>query len=150
MQAHEAIRTYETTVILDPTLDDSGVEQHVETIKSWIQAEEDELIRADIWGRRRLAYPIGRSREGIYTFFVFKGKAATVTELARRFQIDEAIVRHLTVRAARDIDESTQIGLSDAMDGDPRGRGRGDRRGDRPFRSRRRDRDDDDGRDMDG
>jgi small subunit ribosomal protein S6 len=136
-------------VILDPTLDDSGIEQHVETIKSWIQDEEDEVIRADIWGRRRLAYPIGRCREGVFTFFVHKGKATTVTELARRFQIDEGILRHLTVRADRDIDESTQIGLSDAMDGDSRGRGRGDRRGgDRPFRSRRRD--DGDDRAMDG
>lgn len=160
MHEYEVIRTYETTVILDPALDDAAIEQQVETIKSWIAADEDELIRADIWGRRRLAYPIGRWREGVYTFFVFKGKATAVAELARRFQITESIVRHLTVRTEGPVDATTQIGLSDAMDGDSRGRGRGgDRRGDRPFRARRRpdhdergrdDDDDDRGRDREG
>ena len=144
MHENESIRAYETTVILQPTMDDAGIEQEVASIKSHVESTEGEVVRSDIWGRRKLAYQIGRFREGVYVFFLFNGTPATVAEVERRYQINENVIRYLTVRAEGPIDATTPIGLSDGMDPDDLGRGRGDRRGDRPFRPRRRfDRDDD-------
>jgi small subunit ribosomal protein S6 len=144
LSENQAARTYESTVILSPTLDDAGIEQHVEMVKSWIVASEGEVVRADVWGRRRLAYRIDGHREGVYTFFVFNGTVTVVTELARRYEIEEGVIRYLTVRADQPIDETTEIGLKDYMDSDDRRRGgrggfpRRDR-GPRPPRDDRRD-----------
>jgi len=59
----------------------------------------------DVWARRRLAYQIGRYKEGIYVLHVINASGELVKELDRRLKVTDNVVRHLIVR----VDEDLQV-----------------------------------------
>ena len=98
------MREYETIIVLDPTLDESRVNQEIETVNSVIMQGGGEVIEIRAlddpkqrWGRRRLAYEIRRKREGIYSLIRFKSERGVLDELEKRFKLNESLMRHLTV-----------------------------------------------------
>ena len=56
------------------------------------------MIKQDVWGKRKLAYPIQKFEEAIYVFFHYEGEPDIPTELERRFKQTESVLRYLTVR----------------------------------------------------
>ena len=59
------MKNYEVMFILDPALEDSAKEASVETVKEII-GSEGEVVNVDVWGMRKLAYPIMKKTEGYY------------------------------------------------------------------------------------
>ena len=57
--------TYETVLILKPTLSDPEVAQFVEKTKQSISSDGGELVNHEVWGRRKLTHLIGKAREGV-------------------------------------------------------------------------------------
>ena len=49
-------------------------------------------------GKRRLAYPIKRLREGIYTVIQFQSGSDIVKELERSLRLDDNVIRHMVIR----------------------------------------------------
>ena len=88
---------YETTFILDPGLDEARVNEEVDRVVEWIKGQGGEVLEVQRWGKRRLAYEIGRRRDGIYTLVLYQGPGAIVKELDRRFRLNESVIRSLTV-----------------------------------------------------
>ena len=88
---------YETTFILEPGLDETKVNDEVERASQWIKDLGGEVIEVQRWGKRRLAYEIGRRRDGIYTLIVHQGPSAQVKELERRLRLNESVMRVLSV-----------------------------------------------------
>lgn len=87
---------YELMVIIDPTLDDGAKDAAVETVKGII-AEDGEFIDADVWGVRRLAYPIGKKTEGYYVVMHFNAGPNLPKELDRRLRISDNYMRHIII-----------------------------------------------------
>ncbi len=92
--------SYECAVILAPTLSDEQVNQHTEQIKGWLTALGAQVSDIDLWGRRRMAYPIAKQQDGIYIifYFTFAGGQARLGELDRRMNTTETILRHMVIR----------------------------------------------------
>ena len=88
---------YETTFILEPGLDESRVNDEVERASQWIKDLGGEVIEVQRWGKRRLAYEIGKKRDGIYTLIVHQGEGPQIKELERRLRLNEAVMRVLSV-----------------------------------------------------
>ena len=88
---------YETTFILDPGLDEAQVNEEVDKVGQWIKGMGGEVLEVQRWGKRRLAYEINRRRDGIYTLLLYQGPGTTVKELERKFQLNESVLRSLTV-----------------------------------------------------
>ncbi len=88
---------YETTFILEPGLDETRVNEEIERVSHWIKDFGGEVTEIQRWGKRRLAYEIGKKRDGIYTLITYEAPGATVKELERRMKLDESIMRVLTV-----------------------------------------------------
>ncbi len=65
---------------------------------------EGTVIKVDIWGKRRLAYPIQKRRDGVYVLIDFAGKSEIVPELERNFRIDDKILRFISVKTADKVD----------------------------------------------
>ena len=63
---------YEVMFIIDPTLEDAVKESTVEAVKGIIAAQ-GEVGEVDVWGMRKLAYPIMKKTEGYYVVVEFKG-----------------------------------------------------------------------------
>ncbi|MDO4833420.1 MAG: 30S ribosomal protein S6 [Bacillota bacterium] len=85
---------YEVMFIIDPTLEDEKKEATVEAVKEII-ASEGEVGNVDVWGMRKLAYPIQKKTEGYYVVIEFKAQPTLPKELDRRLKISDNVMRHL-------------------------------------------------------
>ena len=80
-------------------------------------AANAQVIRVDEWGKRRLAYPIEDMNEGYYTVVTFKNNGEFPVELQRLMNIDETVIRSMTIKleydaekvAAPAADEATEV-----------------------------------------
>ena len=87
---------YELMVIIDPALEDDKKEAAVENVKNII-AEAGEVSTTDVWGLRKLAYPIQKKTEGYYVVMQFTAEPELPKELDRRLRIADAYMRHIIV-----------------------------------------------------
>ena len=87
---------YEVMFIIDPTLEDEKKDAAVERVKNVIAAE-GEVENVDVWGLRKLAYPIQKKNEGYYVVIDFKAEPTLPAELDRRLRISEDFMSHIIV-----------------------------------------------------
>ena len=87
---------YELMFIINPALDDAKKEAAVEAVKAII-AEGGEVTDVDVWGMRKLAYPIEKKTEGYYVVMEFNGNPTLPKELDRRLRISDDCIRHIIV-----------------------------------------------------
>lgn len=87
---------YEVMFIINPTLEDEKKDAAVERVKGIIAAE-GEVENVDVWGLRKLAYPIQKKNEGYYVVIDFKAEPTLPAELDRRLKISEDFMRHIIV-----------------------------------------------------
>lgn len=91
------MREYETIFVLEPELEQGSVEEQITRVCKIIEERGGEVHDIQRWGRRRLAYPIKKKSDGIYTFVRFGGDNRVLTELEHRYKLNESMLRHLTV-----------------------------------------------------
>ena len=98
------MRQYETGFVLSPTLSEEETAQFVQQMAEVVAQKKGRMVKQDIWGKRRLAFPIKRFQEGVYVFFTYEGAGDVSAELERRFKQTEAVIRFMTVlRDPRDL-----------------------------------------------
>lgn len=90
-------RSYETVLILDSVLDESQVEEKLTRFKRTIDGQDGSAVRVDLWGRRKLAYPIQKKEQGIYVVLRYETEPDKLTEFERLTRLDEQVLRQLTV-----------------------------------------------------
>ena len=90
------MRNYELLFILDPAMDEAARTQMIETVKGIINAD-GEAGEADLWGAKKLAYPINKKKDGFYVLIPFKASAELPKELDRRLKISDNCMRHIIV-----------------------------------------------------
>lgn len=91
------INSYETLFITDISNGEEATKATVEKFTGLI-ASNGEIVEIADWGKRRLAYPINDMNEGYYTVVTHKSPASFLAELDRLFNIDESIMRSMTVK----------------------------------------------------
>ena len=87
---------YEVMFIIDPTLEDEKKDAAVETVKAII-ADDGEVGKVDVWGMRKLAYPIEKKTDGYYVVIEFAGNPTLPKELDRRLRISDNVMRHIII-----------------------------------------------------
>jgi len=92
------MRNYELTFIVHPELEKGGVTAAIERVKQLIVEGGGQVNKVDPWGKRRLAYPIRKQREGYYVVMQVQLPPEAVSELERRLELDEEVLRYLVVR----------------------------------------------------
>lgn len=92
------MNSYETLFILRPSLDEEAVKANVEKFKGIIEENGGEVETVDVWGKRKLAYPINKVNEGIYVLFNFKADSELPKELTRKFRIADEVIRDIIVK----------------------------------------------------
>lgn len=97
---------YETMMVISTKLGEEEQEAVVSKFKKLI--EKNGTIEAvDEWGKRRLAYPINKEEEGVYTLIYFTAEPDFPTELERRYRITDGVLRSLII--ARDEDAEVPV-----------------------------------------
>lgn len=87
------MRDYELVFIVRPDLDDSAFQEVVERVRTWITEDGGEVAKTDIWGKRRLSYPIRKLTEGQYVLMETKMAPEFGTTLERNLRFLEPVIR---------------------------------------------------------
>jgi len=91
------LRDYETVFVLHPSYEEKEVEAEIQALTNLITASGGNVLEVDRWGRRRLAYPIKKAHEGIYTLLRWHGGGSVPRDIERRFRLNERMLRHMTI-----------------------------------------------------
>ena len=89
---------YETVFILTPFLSDDQMKEAVEKFNDVLKSNGCEIVSEELWGLRKLAYPIQKKSTGFYVLVEFKGEPTIVKKLETAFRRDERVLRFLTFR----------------------------------------------------
>ncbi len=143
------MQKYETLFVLQPDLTEERMDEIVQQFGAIIPDSKGNLIRTDKWGKRRLAFRVGRHQEGYYTLYEYEGDGEIQKELERRMKIHDDVIRFLTTR----VDPRMEAEVARKAEREKRAEGRSERfsrdRDDDAPRPRR-SRDDDDDEENDG
>ncbi len=88
--------------ILEPNPDDEATKALIGQIEEFIGKQGVSIEGTDPWGKRRLAYRIGRHTEGYYVLSRIKAEAEAISELERRLRVTDGVLRFLTVRVDKE------------------------------------------------
>jgi small subunit ribosomal protein S6 len=89
------MRDYEVVFIVHPDLDDSTFKEVVDRVKGWITAAGGQVSNVDMWGKRKMAYPIRKQNEGQYVLLKTKMDPSFCSELERNLRFQEPVMRFL-------------------------------------------------------
>jgi len=92
------VTEYEILLLLDPELADEKQADTVGRLRALIEQGGGTFERHDVWGRRKLAYPIDKKDEGVYHLLSFTSSPETLDELSRVLKIDDDVMRHMATR----------------------------------------------------
>ena len=97
------MRRYELMLIIRPDAPDEKAAAVIDRTTRYVVASGGQIVKVAPWGRRRLAYPIDRHREGSYHIVVFESPAEAILELERSLQITEEVIRFLVTRSEKPV-----------------------------------------------
>ncbi|MGH3545359.1 MAG: 30S ribosomal protein S6 [Mycobacteriales bacterium] len=92
------MRHYEVMVILNPELEERTIEPSLKNFLTVINDSGGAVDGIDIWGRRRMAYEIGKKYEGIYAVMQLHAAPEAVNELDRQLKLNESVIRTKVIR----------------------------------------------------
>ncbi len=93
-----ADRQYELVYILPPDTTEQQVTDLQTQVEGVVSKMHGHIEKTDPWGRQKLAYEIGRHKEGVYVLDVINGSGELMKELDRRLKVMDLVIRHMIVR----------------------------------------------------
>lgn len=95
-------QAYESAVLINASIEDDQIENITNRIKETITSNGGEIIEIEDWGRKRLAYMVKKSKIGYYVIFQYNSPPDLVSKLERFFQLDENVLRYLSIKLSKD------------------------------------------------
>ena len=98
---------YEHTLITRQDLSDNQVKGLVSKYEDIIKANSGKILKIEEWGLKNLSHKIKNNKKGFYFHIKFDGDGKTIEELEKMENIDEALIRYLTVKVKkRDLEKN--------------------------------------------
>jgi small subunit ribosomal protein S6 len=109
-------RKYELVYVVSPDATEDQVADLHTQVDAIVQRMSGQLEKTENWGRRKLAYEIGRHKEGTYVLEEILGTGELMKEIDRRLKVTDLVIRHLVVRVdeERSVVERTRSKRSEA------------------------------------
>jgi len=95
-------RTYELMFIVRPDMLDDDLNKLISTLEASVTSAHG-TMKSEVWGKRRLAYRVGKFNDGIFVLLILEGEGAMVHELERRLRVTEPVIKFLTVRTDEEL-----------------------------------------------
>jgi small subunit ribosomal protein S6 len=113
------MRRYELMLVIRPDVADDKSQALVDRTTRGIVSAGGQIVKVAPWGRRRLAYPIDRHREGSYHIILFEAPSDAIVELEHTLLITEEVLRHLITRVDRPVKAASEDDTDlDALEGE--------------------------------
>ena len=103
------MRNYEIMFIVNATSTDEEVDKLVAQMEGVVKSFQSEVVAVEKMGRRKLAYRIGKSEEGIYLLFKINASGECVKEFERRLRVFDSVIRYISVRVDEDLKRMEKI-----------------------------------------
>lgn len=92
------MNVYENIVILNAAINDEEMESALSKIKDLITSNGGEVLKIDVWGRRKLAYEINKHKKGLYVLLFFKTSPTTIKKLEDFYKVFDVIVKYMIIK----------------------------------------------------
>ncbi|MGQ9643360.1 MAG: 30S ribosomal protein S6 [Ignavibacterium sp.] len=93
---------YESAILINAALEDNQIENVINRVKEFITTNGGQIRDFENWGRKRLAYPVEKGKIGYYAIFRFEAPGSIVSKLERFYNLDEHILRYLTIKLSKE------------------------------------------------
>lgn len=97
MDDEASSKAYELMVIIDGTLRESESKKEIENIEKWIDKNKGKVTVSDVWGKKKLAYPIRHQEEAYYAVFNFELNPERAPAMDKMLRLEKEIMRSLTL-----------------------------------------------------
>jgi small subunit ribosomal protein S6 len=97
------MRVYEVVFIVAPNVEEADVESLITQVSDVATNQGARVAKIDRMGRRRLAYPINKFKDGYYAVLTVEGTGLEIAEIERRMRVSDSIIRYLTIRIDEDL-----------------------------------------------
>jgi len=101
-------RNYELMFIARPDMVDEDLNKLISTLESSVTAAGG-TTKSEVWGKRRLAYRVGKFNDGIFVLMMIEATGAVVHEVERRLRVTEPVIKFLTVRTDEELKRLDKI-----------------------------------------
>lgn len=91
------MKAYELLILLNPSLDEEARAAVLDKLQGVITADGGVVDNVDEWGKRKLAFEIGKITEGDYALIDFHTTPASIAELDRVLHITDPVLRYMVV-----------------------------------------------------
>jgi len=91
------VKNYESVIIINASLEEEQIETIISKIVENLKTNGGEIVEIDKWGRKRLAYPIQKSKSGYYLLLRYDAPAELISKFERTLRLDENIIRYITI-----------------------------------------------------
>ena len=98
------MRRYETILIAHVDLSEDELSSLTARYGAIVTGQKGILVKVERWGKRKLAYLIGKQARGFYILIDFAGAGAVVNELERNLKIDDKVLKFMTVLKEEAVD----------------------------------------------
>ena len=89
---------YETMYILRPDIAEEEVNEHIEKYNKLLENMGGKIIDSQMRGKRRLAYPISKNKEGIYVQLSHQGDGQHIAKIEKAMRLSEDVIRYMTIK----------------------------------------------------
>ena len=100
-------KEYETIYILRSDVDADTAEKVQSRVAEVVGRDNGKLVKVESWGRRKLAYPVGKQKKGVYIYVKYVGKGGLVQELERNLKLQDSVLKFQTVTTIEEVDVQT-------------------------------------------
>jgi small subunit ribosomal protein S6 len=97
-------REYETVYVMRPEVTRESAERIAKRVEEVVQRESGQLTRVENWGRRQMAFAVGKTRRAVYVYVRYVGGGRLVSELERNLRMLDDVIKYQTVRLRNDVD----------------------------------------------
>src|SRR6202051_3112845 len=101
-------RNYEVMFIVRPDMVEEDLNKLISTLESSVTSASG-TVKTAVWGKRRLAYKVGRFNDGIFVLMLVEATGAAVHEVERRLRVTEPVIKFLTVRTDEEMKRLDKI-----------------------------------------
>ena len=111
----EKWRKYETLILFDPELGTEGTEEHVQRAREFITQEGGRILKGERWGLRDTAFEIKNRRKAYYLLLEYAGPARAATELDRRLNLLDTVLKFQTVKLEEEVDPASLADVEEVV-----------------------------------
>ncbi len=103
-------RFYELIFICRPDTPETDIDKVLSTLQQVVEEQKGRVEKVEKWGVRKLAYRIGKSREGFFVFLAIYGRQGEmIKELERRLKVSEPVLKYMTVRIDEELKRQRKL-----------------------------------------